>query len=55
MSGPNEHAKSESFEGLRIGAIGYSDWLFAASTQSANQRSVWEGRNSATRLAPPDV
>ena len=40
---------------LWIGAVGYSDWLRAASTRPAIQRRVREGRTSTARLAPPDV
>ena len=38
--GAVQHAKYESVGDLKIGAIGYADWLCAAP---ANQHNVWEG------------
>ena len=38
VSSPIQLTESESVDGLRIGAIGYSDCVVA------NHRGVWEGR-----------
>ena len=37
VSGPIQLAKSESIGSLRIGAIGYSDWLCAANQPSVGR------------------
>ena len=53
VSGRILHAKSESISVWGSGPlIALICWLYASSTQPANQCSVWNGRTSSKRLAP---